>query len=145
MERSIQTEDLVANKTILNVDLNKDGKIDGYQFDLKLLFHTSQPIGAIKDLFITVDGKKINPKNVILIVRGQKIPLLYAPTINEIPWPLYSNISVFIEDAGGLKVGKHELECILHLTTTTTYGGEFWDAKGIPYREYLAKVMMTVT
>ena len=145
MDGSIRTEDLVANNTFLNVDLSKDGKIDGYQFDLKLPFYTSQPIGAIKDLLITVDGKKVDPKKVTLIVRGQKIPLLFAPTIYEITWPVYSNISVLVEEAGGLKKGKHKLECTLHLTSTTTYGGEFRDSKGIPYREYLTKVTMTVT
>jgi len=113
--------------------------------DLLFPFYTAEPIGAIKELFITVDGKKVDPKKVTLTVRGQKIRLLNASTIYEVPWASYEVISVFIEQADGLKAGNHELECTLHLTSTTTYGGELKDTEGTPYREYFTKVTMILT
>ncbi len=142
----VEEPDLIPSKIIFNVDEDKDGKIDGFQFNFKpTLFYTAEPVGSIKDLIITIDGKKIDPKKVTLIVRGQRIGLTNAPTFHEIWMPIYEEISVFVDEPGGLEAGIHELECILHQTTTSVYGGDLKDAEGRPYKERYAKTIMTVT
>ncbi len=140
----VEEPDLIPRKIISNVDSNKDGKIDGFQFNFRpTLFYTAEPVGSIKDLVIKIDGKKIDPKKVTLIVREQRIALPNASTFHEIWMPIYGEISVFVEEPYGLKAGSHELECVLHQTTTSVYGGDLKDADGRPYKERYAKTIVT--
>ncbi len=50
---------MIPDKIIKNFDVNEDGKIDGYQFNFKNPFYTAEPISAIEDFLISIDGEKV--------------------------------------------------------------------------------------
>lgn len=102
---------LLPEDIIKNVDINGDGKVDGFQFNLGGPYHTATPIDNIKDFSLTVDGERIDPEKISLIIRNNRIKLTNVPTISEIWWRLGEMISVYVEKVGGLQPGEHEIEC----------------------------------
>lgn len=117
-------EVMLIQINLRNVDIDNDGKNEGFQFDLRNPFYTATPISCIKGLPLKIDGKEVDADKVFLIVRGQEIPLTKAYTFHEIWWTLGEVITVFVEKPGGLEPGKHRLEGELILRTTVPYG---WD------------------
>lgn len=113
---------LLPNNIIKNVDINQDGKIDGYQFDIANPFYTAESLASVNEIKATVDGAKIIPEKINLIARGQRIRMKDAATMHEVWWGFGEVISVYIEKTGGLEKGNHELEAILRMRTTITYG-----------------------
>jgi 2-iminoacetate synthase ThiH len=113
---------LLPNNIIKNVDINQDGKIDGYQFNISNPFYTAESLSSVKEIIATVDGEKINPEKINLIARGQGMRLKDVTTMHEVWWGFGEVISVYIEKTGGLKKGNHELDTILRMRTTISYG-----------------------
>jgi len=107
---------MLPDKKIRNVDVNGDGRIDGFQFGLGNPLNTAQPLSAIKGPTISVDGDKIDPEKVTLILRENRVGLKNASTVPELWWGYGELISVFVEKAGGLERGKHQLDCALCVT-----------------------------
>ena len=120
--RSMAERILLPNNLIKNVDINKDGKIDGYQFDIANPFYTAESIASVNDVRVKLDQKDIPSEKIDLIVRGQRIKMKDAKTINEVWWGFGEVISVFIEKMNGIAKGKHELDVNLRMRTTITYG-----------------------
>ena len=113
---------LLPNNIIKNVDINKDGKIDGYQFDIANPFYTAESIASVNDIKAKVDEAKIPSEKIYLIARGQLIKMKNANTMHEVWWGFGEVISVYIEKIGGIEKGNHELDVILRMRTTITYG-----------------------
>ena len=107
---------MLPNRKIENVDVDGDGRIDGFQFDLGNPLNTAQPLSAIKDLSLSVDGDKTDPREITLILRKNRVSLKNAPTILELWWGYGELMSVFVEKAGGLPRGEHQLDCSLCVT-----------------------------
>jgi len=107
---------MLPNRKIKNVDIDGDGRIDGFQFDLGNPLNTAQPMSAIKDLSLSVDGDKIDPEKISLILRKNRIGLRNVSTIPELWWGYGELISIFVEKAGGLARGKHQFDCSLIIT-----------------------------
>jgi hypothetical protein len=120
--KSMAERILLPNNILKNVDINKDGKVDGYQFDIANPFYTAESIASVNDVKIKVDQEDIPSEKIKLIVRGQQIKMEDAKTMNEVWWGFGEVISVFIEKNGGIIKGKYELDVILRMRTTITYG-----------------------
>lgn len=106
---------LLPSNIVRNVDLNGDGQYDGFQFDMGNPWHTAIPIDNIKNLSISVDGEKIDPEKVYLLIRSNRIKLTNVATIPEIYLGFGELFSVFVEKPGGLPFGNHEMEVSLTL------------------------------
>ncbi len=113
---------MLPDDSIRNVDENRDGKIEGFQFKLRNPWYTSQPISSLVKLIISVDGEKFETDKVRLNVRGQEIVLPKAYTMYDVNWGFPELIDVFVEKAGGLKPGNHELSCEIVMRSTIEYG-----------------------
>jgi hypothetical protein len=120
--KSMAERILLPNNIIKNVDRNQDGKIDGYKFDIANPFYTAESLASVNEIKAIVDGAKIDPDSINLLVRGQRIRMKDAATMHEVWWGFGEVISVYIQKIGGLKKGKHELDAILRMRTTITYG-----------------------
>ncbi len=107
---------LIPYKKIKNVDVDGDGNIDGYRFDLGNPLYTAQPMSAIKDLIIVVNGENVDSNKISFILRKNKISLKNVTTINELWWSYGGLITVFVEKTGGLPPRKLELQCSLIIT-----------------------------
>ena len=113
---------LLPDSTIKNIDINHDGKIDGYQFNIANPFYTAESLSSVKEIIATIDGEKINPEKINLIARGQRMRLKDVASMHEVWWGFGEVISVYIEKTDGLKKGNHKLETILRMRTTISYG-----------------------
>ena len=120
--KSMAERILLPNDILKNVDINKDGKVDGYKFDIANPFYTAESIASVNDVKVKIDQEDIPSEKIDLLVRGQRIKMKDAKTINEVWWGFGEVISVFVEKIGGISKGKHELDVILQMRTTITYG-----------------------
>lgn len=107
---------LIASEEIKNVDIDNDGKIDGFQFDIGNPLYTAQPLSAIRDFSLVVDGEKINAEAISFILRKNKINLKTVSTIPELWWGYGETITVLVEKPGGLEPGRHQVECSITMT-----------------------------
>ena len=113
---------LLPNNTIQNVDLDRDGQLDGYSFNIANPFYTAESIASVRTIHLEVDGEEIDADRISLLVRDQRIRLKDAKTMHEVWWGFGEVISVFVEKPTGLNKGKHELDCTLRMRTTIAYG-----------------------
>jgi hypothetical protein len=111
--KKIADQVMLPNKTIRNVDIDNDGKIDGFEFDIMEPFYTAQPVSSIENLTVTVDGEKIDPARLYMILRDQMFNIKHARTFHELWWHLGEVSRIYIEKPSGLKKGSHEVECSL--------------------------------
>jgi len=116
--RNLADKVMLPNRNIKNVDVTGDGKIDGFQFDIVNPFYTAEPVSSVKDLLLKIDGEKANPEEICLVVRDQRIRIRDAPTIYETWWGFGEVIKVFVGKPGGLRKGRHELDCTLYMRTS---------------------------
>jgi len=72
---------LLPDRIIRNMDINKDGEIDGFQFDICNPFYTAEPVSSIRSIQLKVDGEKVNTEKMSLIIRNQRIKIEDAPTV----------------------------------------------------------------
>ncbi|MEM2643638.1 MAG: DUF6379 domain-containing protein [Candidatus Bathyarchaeia archaeon] len=107
---------LLPTREIENVDLNGDGQIDGFQFELGNPLYTAQPLSSIKGFSLIVNGERIDPEKITFILRRNRISLKNVSTIPELWWGYGEIIRVFIEKPGGLKSGEYQVECSLVMT-----------------------------
>ena len=120
--KSMAERILLPDDTIINVDFNKDGNVDGYQFDIANPFYTAEAISSVRDMSLIIDNKQIDTNKISLILRGQKIRLTDAYTFHELFWGFGEVISVFVEQKNGIEKGEHKLDCTLRMRTTISYG-----------------------
>jgi len=126
---------MIPSKKIRNVDLDKDGKIDGFQFDIANPFYTAEPVSSARGLNVTVDSEKIDPDRISFVLRDQRIGIKDMLTLYEVSWGFGEVASVYIEKSGGLKKGSHEVECTLYLRPSA---GDY----GVGDMEYPKKTTM---
>ncbi|MEM1530741.1 MAG: DUF6379 domain-containing protein, partial [Candidatus Bathyarchaeia archaeon] len=107
---------LLPTREIENVDLNGDGQIDGFQFELGNPLYTAQPLSSIKGFSLIVNGERIDPEKITFILRRNRISLKNVSTIPELWWGYGEIIRVFIEKPGGLKSGEYQVKCSLVMT-----------------------------
>jgi len=120
--RSMAERILLPGDVIRSIDLDKNGKVDGFSFEMANPFYTAESIASVKTIHLKVDGDEVPPGRISLFVRDQRIRLEDAKSMHEIWWGFGEVISVFVEKPGGLTKGKHELECTLRMRTTIAYG-----------------------
>ncbi|MEM2913667.1 MAG: DUF6379 domain-containing protein [Candidatus Bathyarchaeia archaeon] len=107
---------LLPNKEMENVDLDGDGQIDGFQFELGNPLYTAQPLSSIRGFSLAINGEEIDPEKITFILRKNRINLKSVSTIPELWWRYGEIIHVFVEKPGGLKPGKYQVECSLTMT-----------------------------
>jgi len=120
--KSMADRILLPNNALRNMDTNHDGKVNGFQFDIANPFYTAESLASINNITVVVDGEKFTPEKISLNVRGQRVRTEDASTMHEVWWGFGEVISVFVEKAGGLKKGNHEIDVTLLMRTTISYG-----------------------
>jgi len=98
-----------------NVDTNRDGKIDGFQLQIRNQYLITVPLRSITTFEIIIDGKKISPEVMSFILRNQRINISNIRTISDIWWGIGEIATVHISKEGGLKSGMHDIECSIKI------------------------------
>ena len=128
---------MLPNKTLRNVDVDGDGKVDGYQFDIANPFYTGEPVSSITDVILVIDGERIGSDKMSFVLRGQRIGIKDVPTLYELLWGFGEVASIYVAKPGGLKKGSHKVECTLLLRPSA---GDY----GVGDMVYPKKLTMTV-
>jgi len=114
---------LLPDRIIRNMDVNKDGEIDGFQFNICNPFYTAEPVSSIRSIQLKIDGDEVDTEKTSLIIRNQRIKIKDAPTVYETWWRFGEVSSVLVEKPGGLTLGKHQLEINVRMRTSSgNYG-----------------------
>ncbi len=114
---------------IHNTDYNKDSRDDGFTFKLRNFYYTAQPVSTLAGFNLRINGEPIPAASVSLIIRGERIRIPDAPTIHEIWWRFGEVVDIYVEKAGGLKPGSHEVELSIRMRTVFDYGMRLADLK----------------
>jgi hypothetical protein len=137
-ERIALPEDMLRN-----IDYNKDTQIDGFTFKLRNFYYTAQPVCTIAGFNLRIDGEIFPSDSISLIVRGERIRVPDAPTIQEIWWRFGEVLDVYVEKSKGLKPGSHEMSLTIRMRSVFDYGARLTDLKK-PGIEVSTKRLMRV-
>ncbi len=108
----------MAGRQIYNPDsfknIEKDGKVIGYQFDFKAQYYRGITLSIIRDIKVNVDGEDVPREDIRLTVNGETFTLEEARTVidPEYRWEFgeYATVSVLKE--GGLAAGSHHISAL---------------------------------
>lgn len=122
-----------------NVDQNGDGTIDFVRFTIKSSFiHAVHPIGFIRKLEVTVDGKEIPTDDLFFVIRKNWIPVRYVPTISDIWWNTGEYAHIYMKRSGGLPVGEHEVSCRMEFSS-------LFNTRTVDYDDFSRHMPMTLS
>ena len=102
----------MAGRPIYNPDgfknVEKDGKVCGFQFQFKLQYYRGITLSIIRDIAVTIDGEKIPREDVSLTINGETFTLEECRTVVS---PLYRwEFGEF-----GTVKGAHHLSVLQHI------------------------------
>lgn len=108
----------MAGRQIYNPDsfknIEKDGKVIGYQFDFKAQYYRGITLSIVRDIKVNVDGEDVSREDIRLTVNGETFTLEEARTVidSEYRWEFgeYATVSVLKE--GGLAAGSHHINAV---------------------------------
>ncbi|MGD0878523.1 MAG: DUF6379 domain-containing protein [Anaerolineales bacterium] len=98
------------------------GKKVGYCVNLTINYYRGLPLCCVDEIALKVDGKPIDPADMVLQLRGKELP--YQEILkNDFPtdfyWMLGEYLRVIIMKEGGIAQGRHEVK--LKLCTRRSY------------------------
>lgn len=95
----------------------EDGKIVGFSFELKLQYYRGVTLSIIRDIAVTIDGKKIPREDVRLTINGETFTLDEARTVisPRYRWEFGEFGKVTVLKDGGLTKGKHHISVLQHI------------------------------
>lgn len=100
----------MLGSTIENVDLDNDGVVDHFKFEIRNQFlHPSHPLGWIRNLSISLEGIELSPELIGFVLRGQWIAVEKLPTISDIWWHMREIAEIYVPSAG-LEARKHRID-----------------------------------
>jgi hypothetical protein len=115
---------------IRNWDIDKDGTVDHYSFDIRNQFlHSVHPLAWFKKMALAVDGRPVDSKNMYFVLRGQWINVSKLDTITEIFWTIAEEARIYVCQRGGIAKGSHAVK--FSLTTSSFTDTRFLDVKGL--------------
>lgn len=100
----------MLGSTIANVDLNNDGVVDHFRFEIRNQFlHPEHPLGWIRGLSVAVDGEEVPTEMMGFVLRGQWIAVEKLPTIADIWWHMREVAEIYVRSRG-LDAGRHRVD-----------------------------------
>jgi len=100
-------------------NLTVDGK-KGYQVQLRCTGYRGIPLWSVQSITLKVDGKDVNPKDIVFILDGGRYKVDELRNQKGIQWWVLSYGRLFVPKADGMSPGEHEVEA--SMTYVSTYG-----------------------
>lgn len=108
----------MAGRQIYNPDgfknVEKNGKIIGYQFQFKAQYYRGFTLSIVRDIQINVDGEDVARKDISFTVNGTDFTLEEMRTVvdSDFRWEFgdYATVTVWKED--GLEKGSHHIKAL---------------------------------
>ena len=116
---------------VLNVDLDGDGRADGFQVSVRnQFFHGSHPLGWFRDITITVDGEILPSSQTYLGLRGQLFRCDLLRSILEVFWKEREIATILVVRQHGLSAGSHRIACSIGTSVQAyTRGLDLFDVR----------------
>lgn len=108
----------MAGRQIYNPDsfknIEKDGKVIGYQFDFKAQYYRGITLSIIRDIKVNVDGEDVPREDIRLTVNGETFTLEETRTMidPEYRWEFGEFATVSVMREGGLAEGSHHINAM---------------------------------
>lgn len=101
-----------------NVRSLKNGEIEYMRFSIRCSFiHSVHPLGFIRALSVSLDGKQLDADDLYFVLRKNWIPVRCISTISDIWWNIGETAHIYIRKPGGAGVGRHDLSCTMTIST----------------------------
>ena len=88
----------------------KEGKVIGFQFDMKIQYYRGITLSIIRNIEVTVDGVEYPREAVRFTVNGETFSLEEIRTVITNRWLFGQYATVTVLTEGGLKKGKHHIK-----------------------------------
>ncbi|MBQ1682078.1 MULTISPECIES: C-glycoside deglycosidase beta subunit domain-containing protein [Agathobacter] len=111
----------MAARPIYNPDgfcnVEKDGKVIGYQFQFKAQYYRGVTLSIVRDLKVNVDGVDEPRENLRFTVNGETFTLDQMSTVidPDYRWEFGEYATVTVLRDGGLAKGKHHINALQHI------------------------------
>ena len=111
----------MAARPIYNPDgfcnVEKDGKVIGYQFQFKAQYYRGVTLSIVRDLKVNVDGVDEPRENLRFTVNGETFTLDQMSTVidPDYRWEFGEYATVTVLRDGGLSKGKHHINALQHI------------------------------
>lgn len=108
----------MAGRQIYNPDgfknIEKDGKIVGFQCEMKAQYYRGITLSIVRDIKVNVDGEDAAREDVRLTVNGETFTLEEMRTVidSDYRWEFGDYATVSVMKEGGLAAGKHHINAI---------------------------------
>ena len=89
----------------------REGKVIGFQFDMKIQYYRGITLSIIRNIEVTVDGVEYPREAVRFTVNGETFSLEEMRTVITNRWLFGQYATVTVLTEGGLKKGKHHIKC----------------------------------
>ena len=103
--------DVICDDSLKHVYAN--GKIAGWQFDVRLSYYRGQFLSTIDELRVKLDGEEIPQQDISLSLRGEEYGVARLGTLSNVFWPVAEPTTVRVFKPGGLLCGEHDVEFIM--------------------------------
>jgi len=105
--------DIIQEKTLKNYYVN--GKVCGFQLDVRLGYYRGHYLSVIDELDITVDGEAFAQADIIFCLNGKEFGVPELKHQFSEFWTILTPATILVRKAGGLTAGEHEIDFKLML------------------------------
>ena len=111
----------MAGRQIYNPDgfknVEKDGKVCGFQFQFKLQYYRGITLSIIRDIKVVIDGEELPREAVSITVNGETFSLEECRTVVSplYRWEFGEFATVTAAKEGGLAKGPHHISVLQHI------------------------------
>jgi hypothetical protein len=108
----------MASRQIYNPDgfknIEKDGKIAGFQCEMKEQYYRGITLSIVRDIKVNVDGEDAAREDVRLTVNGETFTLEEMRTVidSDYRWEFGDYATVSVMKEGGLAAGNHHMKAV---------------------------------
>lgn len=109
----IKFTDILREGTLSNYYVN--GKVCGYQFDVRLGYYRGHFLSVIDELAVEADGEKADPNDITFCINGKEFGIVELKQQFSEFWNILTSATIKVHKPEGLSKGEHDINFILIL------------------------------
>lgn len=114
----IGTVDWVADGMMSSDIIETANEPGRYELPIRnQFFHGSHPLGWVRSLSLTIDGRPIEVEQMDFVIRSQAVPVPLMPTIRDIWWQPREIAHLRFRSDRPLSTGLHDVEAVFNVST----------------------------
>lgn len=124
-EKSNEATGLGGRSFLVNEEIRNvvyEGK-SGYLVRICLTSYRSLPLSCLEKIELKVDGKIVNPQDMLLVLNGISHKLSDLPKLHHLFWFILDYADLFVESKQPLPPGEHLVEAMLVTVEPYMTGG----------------------